>query len=294
MDLSGIYAPIAVPFTELGQIDEDGLSFNLEKWASSELDGIVFPGSNSEFPFLTEQEKLAIWKTCIAAMHAKGKKVIAGTGMESTSETIRLNDIAIDLGADAALIIPPYFYRPAMSHEVLMEHYLRVADSSSMPILLYNVPAYSGIDFQAQTILKLSEHANIMGMKDSSSNVIKSSLILAKKPAFQLFCGTAGSLLPFLSIGAFGGIMALANFAIGPLVTLFKDFIKGDLDSAKNIQHNINAINTTVTSKFGVSGLKYAMNQCGFKGGYPRKPLLAVDDNTRAIIDELLVEAGLG
>ncbi len=103
-----------------------------------------------------------------------------------------MNNIAIDLGADAALVIPPYFYKPAMSHEVLVEHYSRVADSSSIPIFVYNVPVYSGIDFQAETILKLSEHPQIIGMKDISSNVIKSSTILAKRPDFQLFCGTAG------------------------------------------------------------------------------------------------------
>jgi len=294
MDLSGIYAPIAVPFTESGQIDEDSLGSNLEKWGNSDLGGIVFPGSNSESPFLTEEEKIGLWNTCITAMHAKGKKIIAGTGMESTEETIRLNDVAVDLGADAALIIPPYFYKPAMSHAVLLEHYLRVADRSSIPILLYNVPAYSGIDFQTETVVKLSEHPNIIGMKDSSSNVIKSSLILAKKPGFKLFCGTAGSLLPFLSIGAVGGIMALANFSIEPCVRLYKAFHAGDRESAKAIQHRITAINTAVTARFGVAGLKYAMNQCGFHGGYPRRPLLPVDDNIQAIIDELLMEAGLG
>lgn len=287
-DFAGIYPPIVVPFSQNGQIDLEGFKRNLAMWADQGLSGIVFPGSNSEFPFLTEKEKIDLWKVCVTYIKGAGKKLIAGTGMESTADTIRLTNIAADIGADAALIIPPYFYKSEMKHHVLVEHYFNVADESSIPIFVYNVPAYSGVDFSAETMIKLSEHPKIIGMKDSSSNVIKTSMILAEAPKFNIFCGTGGSLLPFLSIGAIGGIMALANFAGKQLIDLYAAFINEDLDKAKQLQHSLVAINTAVTSRFGVPGLKYAMNKSGFCGGIPRRPLLPVDQNTARIIDALL------
>ena len=221
-------------------------------------------------------------------MQSTNKKLIAGTGMESTLDAISLTNIAADLGADAALIIPPSFYKSEMRHEVLVEHYSKVADESKIPIFIYNVPAFSGLDISAETIIKLSEHPNIIGMKDSSSNVIKTSLILAENPNFKIFCGTGGSLLPFLSIGAIGGVMALANFAFNPLIKLFREFNNNNLLQAKEIQHSLVSINAAVTSKYGVPGLKYAMDKSGFIGGFPCKPLLPLSQDFREIIDKLL------
>lgn len=288
IDLYGVFPPIIVPFTESGQIDFTGFRNNLISWGKTDLRGVVFPGSNSEFPYLTEDEKIKLWEICIESMKSVGKLVIAGTGMESTSETIRLTKIAYKLGVDATLVIPPCFYKAEMKHNILLNHYLEVADASSVPLLIYNVPSFSGIDIQADTIIKLADHPNIIGMKDSSSNVVKTSMILSEKPDFKVFCGSGGSLLPFLSIGAVGGIMALANFASLPLIDLYNSFNNHDLERAKKLQHLLVKINDAVTSKFGIPGLKYAMTQCGYQGGYPRRPLLPVDQNIKTCIDELL------
>ena len=114
-------------------------------------------------------------------------------------------------------------------------------------------------------------------------------MILAEKPNFLIFCGTGGSLLPFLSIGAVGGIMALANFAGKPLMELYTAFQKNDIILAKQLQYMLVSINTAVTSKYGIPGLKYAMNKSGFKGGFPRRPLLPLDRNGCNAIDELLL-----
>jgi 4-hydroxy-2-oxoglutarate aldolase len=289
INLSGIYPPIVVPFKETGQIDLESFKFNLKKWMDQGLSGVIFPGSNSESPFLTQNEKIKLLKLSATYVKEADKMLIAGTGMESTAETIKLTNIAAEIGADAALIIPPYFYKPEMKHNVLIEHYFKVADASKIPLLIYNVPVFSGVDFLPETVIKLSEHSNIIGMKDSSSNVIKTSMILAEKPNFLIFCGTGGSLLPFLSIGAVGGIMALANFAGKPLMELYTAFQKNDIILAKQLQYMLVSINTAVTSKYGIPGLKYAMNKSGFKGGFPRRPLLPLDRNGCNAIDELLL-----
>ena len=293
MDLSGVYPPIAVPFTETGEIDIDDFALNLKKWMGQGLNGVIFPGSNSEFPFLSLDEKIQLWKICAAVVKGAGRNLIAGTGCESTAETIVLTNTAADLGADAALIIPPYFYKPDMKHNVLIEHYTRVADESKIPVLIYNVPAFSGIDFLPETIIALAGHPNIIGIKDSSSNVLKATMVLAEHPEFLVFCGTGGSLLPFLSLGAVGGIMALANFAGKPLLELFNAFRNNDIAIARKLQHRLVNVNNAVTARFGVPGLKYAMNRCGFAGGYPRRPLLPVDANTAEVIDKLLFKADL-
>ncbi len=288
VNLSGIYPPIPTPFNEEGQIAFDKLESNLDKWLSQPLDGVVMPGSNSEAAHLTKEERIAVWQTCSEKLKGSGKRLIAGTGAESTAETIEFTLKAAELGAEAALVIPPYFYKPSLTPEVLIEHYRTVADASAIPLLVYNVPAYTGIDFAPATLLAMAEHPRIIGMKDSSANVVKIASVLANRPDFQVFAGTGSALLPFLSLGASGGIMALANFAVTPLRQVWDAFHDGRLDEARRVQLSLADLNAAITSRFGVPGLKYALDCSGYYGGPPRRPLLPLSTAGRAEIDRLL------
>ncbi|GIV95511.1 MAG: hypothetical protein KatS3mg057_0168 [Herpetosiphonaceae bacterium] len=185
-------------------------------------------------------------------------------------------------------MLPPHFYKPALTHDVLVAHYRAVADASPIPILLYNVPAFTGVDFAPATILALAEHPRIIGMKDSSVNVVKAADVLAVRPDFQIFVGSGSALLPFLSIGAAGGIMALANIAAHPLRRLADAFATGRGDEARRIQLSLVDLNAAITTRFGVSGLKYAMDRMGLYGGPTRRPLLPLRAEERAEIDQLL------
>ncbi len=289
-DLSGIYPPIPTPFNEQEQIAFDRLESNLGKWLTQPVDGIVMPGSNSEAAYLTSDERVRIWEVCAARLKGSGKRLIAGTGAESTAETIRLTRKAGELGAEAALVLPPYFYKPSLTPEVLIAHYRAVADASPIPLLIYNVPAFTGIDFLPATLLSLAEHPRIVGVKDSSANVVKIASLLASRPDFRVFAGTGSALLPFLSLGAVGGIMALANFASSHLRALWDAFHDRNLDLARKIQLSLAEINVAVTSRYGVPGLKYAMDCSGFYGGPPRRPLLPLGPAPRAEIDRLLAK----
>ena len=232
--LSGIFAPIVTPFNDDETIAFDKLEFNLLKWAEQGLNGVVMPGSNSESVFLTRDERIEIWKVCAAVLEGTGTRFLAGTGAETTTETIELTCIAGEIGAHATLILPPYFLQSHRCRiDVLAAHYRAVADESPIPLLVYNVPAFTGVDFSLPTLEALADHPNIIGVKDSSSNVVKMANLRASCPDFQVFAGTASALLPFLSIGAVGGIMALANFAAVPLLRLRNAFLAGKMAEAE-------------------------------------------------------------
>lgn len=285
---SGIFPPITIPFKENEELDLDRLEFNLGRWMAQPLDGVIVPGSNSEAPYLSKEEKVEIWKVCARVVKASGKKMIAGTGAESTAETIALTETAARLGADAALVIPPAFYKAQMTHDVLLAHYRALGDASPIPLFAYNVPAFSGIDFQPATLIAMADHPRIIGMKDSSANVIKIASVLAARPDFLVFSGTGSALLPFLSLGAVGGVLALANFAAVPLRRVYDAFKAGKMDEARKLQLSLAPVNAAVTSKYGVSGLKYAMDRAGFYGGPCRRPLLPASPEARAEIDRLV------
>jgi 4-hydroxy-2-oxoglutarate aldolase len=289
-NLAGIYPPIPTPFNSDETIAFDKLAFNLQRWIEEPLDGVVMPGSNSEAAFLSKAERIEVWRVCGEVLRPAGKRFIAGTGAETTAETIELTQTAAELGAEAALVLPPFFYKPALSHAVLVKHYQAVADASPIPLLLYNVPAFTGIDFSMETFLELAQHPRIIGTKDSSSNIVKMTEVLAERPDFQVFAGSASALLPFLSIGAVGGIMALANIAARPLRRLLAAFRAGRIEGARHLQLSLVKLNGAITVKYGVSGLKYAMDRVGLQGGAARRPLLPLHDEQKAEIDTLLVK----
>jgi 4-hydroxy-2-oxoglutarate aldolase len=292
-NLGGIYPPIPTPFDDQERIAYDRLESNLEKWLAQPLDGIVMPGSNSEAPHLSQDERIEIWRVCASKMTGSGKRLIAGTGAESTAATIELTQAAADLGAIAALVVPPYFYKPSLTPTILIEHYRAVANESPIPLLIYNVPAFTGIDFAPATLLTLAEHERIVGVKDSSASVVKIASVLAVRPDFQVFAGSGSALLPFLSLGAVGGIMALANFAAVPLRQMWEAFFAGRIEEARKLQLSLAEINIAVTARYGISGLKYVLDRTGFYGGPPRRPLIPMGTAGRAEIDLLLEELAL-
>ena len=287
-NLSGIYPPITTPFTADQKVAFDKLEFNLRRWCAQPLDGVVMPGSNSEAGFLTRQERIDTWQVCAEVLRGTGKRLIAGTGAETTAETIAFTQKAAELGAEAALVLPPFFYKQSLTPDVLVTHYKAVADESPIPLLVYNVPAFTGIDFAPATLLAMAEHPRIVGAKDSSANVVKIASILASRPDFQIFAGTGSALLPFLSLGAVGTVAALANFAAEPLRQVLDAFKAGQMEEARRVQLSLANINSAVTARFGVPGLKYAMDRTGFYGGPTRRPLLPLGAEGRAEIDRLL------
>ena len=293
VSLRGVFTPIATPFDGHGQVAHDKLEFNLDKWNKTGLSGYIVLGSNGEWVYLNEQEKLDVLKTARQAI-PKEKLMIAGTASESTVNTIALTEKAAEIGADAAIIINPSYYKSQMTAPVLANHYGVIADASPIPIMIYNLPPATGIDLSADLLVELSQHPNIIGVKDTSGNMPKmGETVRRADPSFQVLAGSANFFYPSLSIGVTGGILGLANVAPDESVEMFRLFNAGEIDKGRELHLRMLPVNLAITTRFSVSGLKAALDMVGFYGGPPRLPLLPLDDERREEVRSILKTAAL-
>ncbi len=293
LSMAGIFPPIPTPFDAAGELDLKALATNLEKWNRYSLSGYVVLGTNGEFPFLSEAEKLAYFEA--ARKHIpEGKLFMAGTGCESAHNTIAMTKKAADLGADVAIVISPSYYKSRMDAAGLSHYYQAVADASPIPVSIYNMPANTNVDMSAELLVKLSQHPNIAGLKDSSGNLAKlGEVIRFARPGFQVLAGSAGFLYPALCLGAVGGVLALANIAPQQCCDIVSLFKFGKHEDARELQLRMIVPNSAVTARFGVPGLKAAMDMVGYYGGPPRSPLLPPSDAQKETLRGILVEAGI-
>ncbi len=293
MKLEGIFPPIPTPFDAEGKILHDRLRENLTRWFTTGLHGAVVLGSNGEYVMLNETEKCAVWETARQVI-PRDRWFIAGTGAESTATAIGLARRAAELGADAALVVTPHYYRGQMNTKTLVRHFTAIADASPIPVILYNVPANTNVDMDAATIIELAQHPNIAGIKDSSGNLAKMGEVIHATPAhFAFFAGSGSFLFPALSIGARGGVPALANVAPRECVELFEAAKRGDFEKARELQLRLVRLNGAVTNRWSVPGLKAALDEIGYYGGPPRPPLLPLGAADRAAMREILQETGI-
>jgi 4-hydroxy-2-oxoglutarate aldolase len=294
LSLAGIFPPIPTPFKADGQVDYDHLQSNLNRWNQEPLAGYVVCGSNGEYTYLTPDERVELIQAARRIIRAD-RLLIAGSGMESTHETIDLTHRMAQAGADAAIVVTPCYYRARMTAAALEQHYCQVADASPIPVVLYSVPANTGLDLPAQVAISLAKHPNIIGMKDSGGDVTKIGYMAHETRAddFQILAGSAGFLLGALAVGAVGGVCALANIAAARLTYLWRCFCQGDTTKARQIQLPLIEINTAVTSRFGVPGLKAAMDLLGYYGGPVRSPLMSLTEEDKLTIRNILAKAEL-
>lgn len=288
----GIYTPIVTPFKKNEEIDYDKMKHNLERWGKTDLDGIVVLGSNGEFVYLSLEEKLELVQFVIDHFN-EDKKVIVGTGCESTKETIQLSNKMADLGADAVLVLPPHYFKGGMKEEVLYQHFVDVANESKAPVMLYNMPRNTGIHLSVSLVASLAKHPNIVGIKDTSGNIVQiTEIVRDTDDDFAVFAGNAGYLLPALSVGARGATLALANILPEDCCKLVALFKEGRMEEAKALQLKMMEPNFTVTGKWGIPALKVALDLLGYQGGEPRRPLRPLSEEKRQILKDLLVKYG--
>jgi len=292
-NLSGIFPPITTPFAENGDLLIDSFSENLSKWASSRLAGVTVLGSNGESPYLSDDEKLLLVRE-VRQHLGPDKTLIAGAGRESTRLCIDFIGKIANLGVDYALVGTPCYFKPRMGDEELFAHYSRIADASPIPILIYNVPQFTGINTSAGLIAKLARHENIAGIKESSANLaLQADIRRQTNDRFQILVGSAPTLLPSLIQGACGGVVAIACALPELIVDLYEAFYRGDWKHAATLQERISPPAAAVTTLFGVPGLKAALDLMGYFGGWPRLPLLPLDAAKRANLKSIFQAASL-
>ena len=292
IDLNGIFPPIPTPFMD-DNVAYDKLAANIEKWGQTGLKGFVVLGSNGEYVSLSEEEKRKVVEAVVQAA-PEHMSIIAGSGCESTRETIRLTADCAALGAHAALVVTPHYFGGKMSDEALIKHFTTVADSSPIPILLYNVPQFTHVNLTVNVVAQLSGHPNIIGVKDSTGNVIQLGEFLNQVDTdFSILVGTASALYGALTLGCVGGVLALANVTPETCIKIHGLVQEGDFKAAQQIQLKMIPVNKAVTAIFGIAGLKTALDMLGYFGGEPRAPLLPSSDETRTAIENILKQAGL-
>ena len=288
MDFNGILLPVTTPFTQDGELALDALRSNLSRWNKSGVIGYVLLGSTGERVHLDDREYLSTVESARAEV-PDDRAFIVGAGQQSTLGTINEIKKAARAGADAVLVITPYFYRSAITQETLIDYYTAVADSSPVPVLLYSMPPLTGIKIEPETVARLSEHPNIAGVKDSSNDVagFTKTVELCSRD-FAVLTGNGTVLLDTLRAGATGGILAVGCVVPEVCVEIFRVFLVGDDERAAPLQSKLTPLATAVTTRFGIGGLKAALDLAGYQGGAVRAPLRAPDEAARAEIAALL------
>lgn len=293
LSLEGVFPPIPTPFDGDGNVAYEALTANLKRWNEHALSGYVVLGSNGEAAYLSEWEKIRILETARAAIPA-GKLLIAGTGCESTRQTILLTRQAAQAGADAALIVTPHYYGGKMTSDALARHYTAIAGESPIPLIVYNVPKFTHVDMEVAAIARAAQHPNVIGIKDTSGNIVKlADTVRQAGPGFQVLAGSAGFFFPALAVGAVGGILALANIAPRQSLAIYDLYHAGSYAEAAELQRRMIPVNAAVTARFDIAGLKKTLDLLGYYGGPVRPPLLDLTAAECDALKAIMVDGGI-
>lgn len=272
MDVHGIFPPVTTPFNN-DEIDYPAFAQNVKRWMTTRLHGIVVLGSNGEAPFVEPEEARRLVAT--AREHVPSdRRLIAGAGCESTRATIAAVRVAAEAGADLVLVRTPSYFKSQMTAEVFVRHYTAVADASRVPVLLYDVPAFTGVTLPVTAVARLAEHPNIVGLKESAPDIGLVSDFVANTPQdFRVLVGSAPTMYAGFCVGAVGAIVAVACVVPDLCVRVFTLAREGRHEEALTLQRQLTPLARAVTSVYGVGGLKAAMDLAGYIGGTPRAPL---------------------
>jgi 4-hydroxy-2-oxoglutarate aldolase len=293
INLNGILPPVTTPFNEGGDVDYGALASNIGRYNETGLKGYVPLGSNGEAVHLTVGERSHVIETVKRAATSE-HTIVAGVNELSTRAAIEAGRAAADCGADALLVITPYFYKGSMTQERLARHFTEVADHSLLPLLIYNVPQNTGVVIESATISTLGAHENIIGAKDSAGNMgaISETIRLAPE-GFAVMVGNGGIVYPSLTMGATGAILGVACAAPRACVELYEAAKAGDHSRARELQNRIAPLSQIVTAGLSVPGLKAAMEILGLAGCFPREPLSPVSSSEKEKIKAVIRKTGL-
>ena len=289
MDLSGIYPPIATPFAD-DEVDYAGLRHNVGRWMKTGLRGLLALGSNGEAASVDEDEAERVVATAREGV-PRDRVLLAGTGRQSTRAAIAATKRAARAGADAVLVLTPFYFKAQMTPDALTDHYRAVADASPVPVLLYNFTNVTGLNMTPDTVAALSAHPNIVGLKDSNGDIAQVAAVVSRVPAsFTVLVGSAATLYPAMMMGASGGIVAVANVVPEVCVKLYNLVRAGKHDEARALQRRLTPLANAVTAGHGIAGLKVAMDLAGYAGGGVRRPLRPAKPEARDALQRLIEE----
>jgi 4-hydroxy-2-oxoglutarate aldolase len=290
-NLSGVFLPLTTPFLKDESIDWDGLKHNMSFYAKSKAEGFLVLGSNGENKALEEEEKLKIVET-VLKYKAPHQKVIVGCFVETTRQALQFVNRLGSMGIDYFNVLPPFYFRERMSDEVLAGYFTQCAEGSQRPITLYNAPKFSGVTISPELAAKMSEHRNIVGIKDSASSGIE-KFITAVPEDFAVMAGSISFLFPALLSGAVGGVISMANYFPDLTHQLYLFGKERNIEEGEKLHLRLSTLNKKISGAYGVAGVKAAMDLVGLVGGLPRKPLPGLTEEQKKKLKEDLKQAGL-
>jgi 4-hydroxy-2-oxoglutarate aldolase len=285
----GVFAPVVSTFhPKTEALDAGAFSANIVSHLANGLDGVVICGSTGEAALLTEAERLELLEAA-RRVTPVGKLVIMGCGAESTRLTEHRCREAQTVGADAVLVVAPHYYSNAMTERALRTHYLRVADASPLPVLLYNIPKYMHFKLSPELVAGLATHQNIIGIKDSSGDLeLLGGYLKAQSDTFTVITGNGGQLHEAMLAGARAGILAVSLFGAAHSAAIYAAHVSGDHAAAAALQARMKPLAATIVGELGVPGVKAALDAVGLHGGVTRGPLLNLDTIGVARVRELI------
>ena len=282
--------PFPTPFDAQGELDLDSLRSNVARWNATGVAGYVALGSTGERVHLDEDESLRVIDAAREAV-PRDLLFVVGVGQHSTRATIREARRAAEAGADALLVITPHFYKGAMTQAALAEHYERVADSSPAPVVVYSIPQNTGVTLAPETGARLARHGNIVGLKESSGDVVAFvEMLRVVDERFAMLTGHGSAFHAALSSGARGAILAVACCVPRFCVALMRAVEAGDHERARTMQRKLVPLARAVTTRFGIGGLKVALDAAGYRGGTVRAPLSMPGEDARREVERLVAE----
>jgi 4-hydroxy-2-oxoglutarate aldolase len=291
--LRGVHAPVVTPFDAAGELDGAAFTSNLRAHLAAGVDGIVVAGSTGEAALLDESERARLIDLAREAVPA-GRTLLVGTGAESTRAVMARNRDAAKRGADGVLVVAPHYYGDAMTPDALRDHYLRIADASPIPVLLYTIPKYMHFALPPEVVATLARHENIVGMKDSAGDAaLFARYVESRSDSFRVLTGSGSLLREALRLGADGAILAVALFA----PTLSLDVVRaagaGDDVASAEAQSRLGPLAARIVGALGVAGVKAAMDVAGLRGGDTRPPLRPLAEPAVAEVRRLMRDAEL-
>ncbi|MFL5606444.1 MAG: dihydrodipicolinate synthase family protein [Gemmatimonadaceae bacterium] len=291
ISLEGILAPVVTPFDDAGDVDGEAFVHNVRAHLAAGLHGIVVSGSTGEAALLEESERMRLVEMARVAVPS-ARALIVGTGAESTRAVIARNRAVAERGADAVLVVAPHYYGDAVSPDALRDHYLRIADASPVPVMVYTIPKYMHFATPPEVIAALATHQNIVGMKDSSGDAALFGRYLeSQSDSFRVLTGSGTLLADALRMGARGAILAVALFAPAIALDVLRAVRDDDAAAAAAAQARLGPVAARIVGGLGVPGVKAAMDAVGLRGGKPRPPLLPLAAPALATVRELVQTA---
>ncbi|NER42936.1 4-hydroxy-tetrahydrodipicolinate synthase [Bacillus megaterium NBRC 15308 = ATCC 14581] len=291
MNFGQVLTAMVTPFDQNGEIDFNATKTLVEYLITNGTDGLVVAGTTGESPTLTTEEKIELFK-CVVEAAAGRVHVIAGTGSNNTQASMSLTKLAEETGVDGIMLVAPYYNKP--SQEGLYQHFKTIAESTSLPVMLYNIPGRSIVNISVETVVRLSEITNVVSIKEASGNLDAMAEIISKTPSdFTLYSGDDGLTIPVLAIGG-AGVISVASHIIGnDMQEMINAFKNGDVQKAAATHRNLLPIMRALFIAPSPSPVKAALNLNGIQVGGVRLPMVPLSNKEQSALEKVLQASGI-